>query len=200
MTTEELVKQAESERQKGENANLPVMRRRTAAFLAELVAAEKPRQMLEIGTCLGVSALTALAAGAEHLTTVEKDEERFESSRLTFRRCGVTSRVTQIMGDCNEVLRYLNGNEYDFILLDGPKSTLLVQYEESMRLLQKGGVIFVDDVRYHGMIQGTDAKHKQRTIIVGMRNFLERIQTDERVVVQIFDMEDGVAVIRKVVE
>ena len=200
MTSEEILAYVEKVRKESEEKNLPVMRRRTAALLAEIVSAEKPTQALEIGTCAGVSALTALAAGVEHLTTVEKDEERFLSSRLAFSVCEVSSRVTQIKGDCNEVLGYLNGNVYDFIILDGPKSSLLFQYEESMRMLRVGGMIFIDDVDYHGMIKGEGAKHKQRTIITAMRAFLEKIKSDERIEVTFYEIEDGVAVIRKMRE
>ena len=154
--------------------------------------------MLEIGTCVGVSALTALAATPCHLATVEKDEDRLDRARTHFEECGVLSRVTAIGGDCNETLRYLAGNTYDFVILDGPKSGLERQYEECFRLTKKGSVFFIDDVDYHGLVKGEGAPHKQRTIILALRAFIEKLKQDDRVTVTFYDVEDGFAVAERI--
>ena len=199
MTNEEIFSYVADVRKKSMEEHLPVMRERTAAFLASLLSARKPAQVLEIGTCVGVSALTALAAAPCHLTTMEKDEDRLLCARTHFEECGVLSRVTCIHGDCNEVLGYLNGNVYDVVILDGPKSGLETQYEECFRLTKKGSVFFIDDVDYHGMIKGEGAPHKQRTIILAMRVFIEKLKNDERVSVTFYDDEDGFAVAERIV-
>mgnify|MGYP004512578039 CR=1 FL=1 len=185
-------------REEANARNLPVMRERTAAFLSALIADKMPLQVLEIGTCTGVSGLTALAAGAQKLTTVELDSDRAEEARRNFAESGYGSNVTVIEGDCREVLRYLDGNKYDFVILDGPKSDLGEQFEECMGMLERGGIVFIDDVNYHGMIAAEGAPHKQRTIIRNMREFLDKLKTDERVKTSFYDEEDGFAVAEKI--
>lgn len=185
-------------REEANARNLPVMRERTAAFLSALIADKMPLQVLEIGTCTGVSGLTALAAGAQKLTTVELDSDRAEEARRNFAESGYVSNVTVIEGDCREVLRYLDGNKYDFVILDGPKSDLGEQFEECMGMLERGGIVFIDDVNYHGMIAAKGAPHKQRTIIRNMREFLDKLKTDERVKTSFYDEEDGFAVAEKI--
>lgn len=179
--------------------NLPVMRERTAAFLSAVVADKNPLQVLEIGTCTGVSGLTALAAGAQKLTTVELDPDRAYEARRNFAECGYGSRVTVIEGDCREIIGYLEGNAYDLVILDGPKSDLWTQFDECVKMLKKGGVVFIDDVNYHGMIAAEGTPHKQRTIIRNMREFLAKLKTDERVKTTFYDDEDGFAVAEKII-
>lgn len=198
MTKEEIFSYVSSLREESGREFLPVMREKTAAFLASLLSARMPAQVLEIGTCVGVSALTALAAAPCHLTTVEKDEDRLFRARIHFEKCGVLSRVTLINGDCNEVLGYLNGNIYDAVILDGPKSGLAGQYEECMRLTKKGSAFFIDDVNYHDLIKAEGAPHKQRTIILAMRAFIEKLTKDDRVSVTFYDVEDGFAVAERI--
>ena len=184
-----------------ENKHFPVMRRETAKALAALVREKKPNEILEIGTCLGVSALHMLFAYDKcRLTTVEKDETTYIRAKDTFARCEVSNRVTAINGDCNEVFGYLKGNVYDLIVLDGPKSSIPTQYEESLSLLRVGGTIFIDDVNYHDMLQSDFAPHKQRTIITALKAFKEKLKNDDRVTVTFDDTEDGFAVITKIKE
>ena len=197
MTSEEIFDFIEELRKEGEELGLPVMRRATAAFLAKLVSAKRPERALDIGTCSGVSCLTTLAAGVKCVTTIERDGERVEYARKNFKKCGVTPYVIQIEGDCLNEMAYLSGNVYDLVILDGPKSSIKAQYDMSLDITRKGGIIFVDDINYHGMIAGTEAKHKQRTIIKGIREFMEYVKNDERVDAKFYDIEDGFAVLER---
>ena len=197
MTKEEILARASVIREESKLKSLPVMREGTAALLASLTSARMPAQALEIGTCAGVSGLTALAAGAQKLTTVEIDSDLAETARKNFAECGLSGRVTVINDDCRVALRYLEGNVYDMVVLDGPKSDLDFQYETCLGMLSDGGLIFIDDIAYHGMIKAEGAPHKQRTIINAMRTFLRKLENDERVTVKFYDIEDGVAVAEK---
>lgn len=198
MTEEDIHGKIAEIREKSLKEGLPVMRTETSEILGRIIKEKQPEEVLEIGTCIGVSGITVLAAGGKKLTTVEIDGARAEKARKNFNECGFGNRVNIIEGDCREVLRYLEGNEYGAIILDGPKSDLAYQYEASMGMLKKGGIIFIDDINYHGMIKAEGAPHKQRTIIKAMRLFLERLKTDERVEVKIYETEDGIAVAEKI--
>lgn len=185
-------------REKAFLKSLPVMRKETCRVLSEITRKKKPAFILEIGTCIGISGLTVLNACDGKLTTVEIDENRFEEAKENFINCGFRGRVNQILGDCNEVLQYLRGNKYDMIILDGPKSAISVQYEFALEMLNKGGVIFIDDINYHGMIKADGAPHKQRTIILAIRDFLEKLKNDKRVKAVLSDEDDGIAIVEKI--
>ena len=197
MTPEELLAFIRALRVEAQARALPVMREETAECLFETVKRVNAKNVLDVGTCVGVSALTAFAAGAERVTTLEKDETRLQEAKDRFARCRVADRVTAVPGDCTQTLSYLDGNTYDLVVLDGPKSTLSEQYERCLSMLAPGGVIFIDDVLYHGYIQREGAPHKQRTIITRMRRFLTDLSADTRVKTTFYDVEDGFAVVEK---
>mgnify|MGYP002711640661 CR=1 FL=1 len=125
---------------------VPVMRKQTAALLAEILREKPPRAVLEIGTCLGVSGLTALNESEAFLTTVEIDEDRWLKAKENFAKCGFSSRVNAILGDCREVLNAID-EEYDFVILDGPKSAYKDNFLQAFKLLPVGGAVFASVTR-----------------------------------------------------
>lgn len=176
---------------------VPVMRKQTAALLAEILREKRPRAVLEIGTCLGVSGLTVLNESEAFLTTVEIDEERWLKAKENFAKCGFSSRVNAILGDCREVLNAID-EEYDFVILDGPKSAYKDNFLQAFKLLPVGGAVFADDVFYHDKVNAEIVEHKHRTIVNGLRNFISLIETDKRLKTTRYDLEDGVAVIERI--
>ena len=178
--------------------NLPVMREETATLLEKTVNEFSPEEILEIGTCVGVSGLTVLNNCNGKLTSIENDESKYAEAKLNFSKCGFKERINLILGDCNQILQYLRGNKYDMAILDGPKSSLQTQYEYALEMLSEGGKIFIDDIDYHGYIKSESAPHKQRTIILALRKFIRDLKSDKRVKVTFYDIEDGVAIAEKI--
>lgn len=178
--------------------DLPVMRENTAILLEKTVNEVNPKEILEIGTCVGVSGLTVLNSCDGKLTSIENDEIKYDEAKLNFAKCGFKERINLILGDCNQVLQYLRGNVYDFVVLDGPKSSLQTQYEYALEMLSVGGKIFIDDIDYHGYVKSESAPHKQRTIILALRKFIRDLKNDKRVRVTFYDIEDGVAIAEKI--
>ena len=177
---------------------LPVMREKTCDLLSGVAANLSPTEILEIGTCVGVSGLTVLSSCKGRLTTVEIDPERMEIARKNFAEAGFSDRVICINDDCFRALGYLTDNRYDLIVLDGPKGHSDDLYLRLKKLLNPGGVLFVDDVDYHGLTEGKEyPDHKHRTIVNAMRRFLQIISTDQDFTVERYEFDDGVVVATK---
>lgn len=181
---------------------IPVILGAGAKILFELVQREKPLRILEIGTAIGYSGLLMLSAAPENarLTTIEIDEIRYEKAKENFNKGGVSERVTQILGDCTEFVRFAD-NKYDFIMLDGPKG----QYEEMLfyidRLLENGGTIFADNILFKGKAIGEEyPKHKHRTIVNVLRRFnkdiLERVDYESK----LLEDGDGIIIAKKLLQ
>lgn len=180
--------------------HLPVMRFETCKILAGIVNDIKPSQVLEVGTCVGVSGLTVLNNANCLLTTIEKDEDRIGEAKKNFADNGFTVNVLAICGDCNEVVPMLYGNRYQLAIIDGPKSSTGNLFDCILPMIDVGGVIFIDDIDYHGFIAQEGAPHKQRTIILAIRNFLKKLETLTNIEIKKYDIDDGVLVIKKVSE
>ena len=176
---------------------IPVMREQTTELLISFVKERNIKEVLEIGTCVGVSGISVIKAGARHLTTIDIDEDAVEQAKDNFRACGVYDKATFIVGDCFDVIKYMENNKYDLIILDGPKGHYDILAKELMPMLNKGGILFADDVDFYGYTNAENVKHKHRTIVNGMRNFIDMFANDEGYKVTQYEIEDGVAVIEK---
>ncbi len=178
---------------------IPVMRKKTTELLKSLIIKNKPKEMLEIGTSLGVSGMTALASSAGRLTTIDIDEEVTNQAKDFFARHNLLSRCEFILGDAVSVVSMMDNNRYDFIILDGPKGQYIELYKMLAPMLNKDGIMFVDDINYARFIdkKGLD-KRKHRTIINNMKEFLDTINNDINIKATVYDIEDGVLLAEKI--
>lgn len=177
---------------------VPVMREKTAVLLAEYIKKHQPKNILEIGTSIGTSGLICLNNAKSKLTTIEIDEDTQDKAKDNIKHCGFYDRVEFVLGDCNQVVFMMDGNHYDFIVLDGPKSHYLELYKMLITKLTSKGIIFVDNVSYHDLTNAEgEAKRKHRTIVKAMREFLQYVDNDKSVTVTKYEIEDGVIAIEK---
>lgn len=118
-------------------------------FLVKLTGAKR---ILEIGTFVGHTSMQlALMAGPDScVSTVEVFKDFADLARTNFRRNGFEDRITLIEGNAQNVLQNLPAASFDFIFIDGSKQDYLDYAIRSEALLDKQGVIFVDDVFFHG--------------------------------------------------
>ena len=176
---------------------VPILRDKSADFLCKIIRDEQPKRILEIGTCLGYSGTLMLENSCANLVTIEKDSEKCEKAKQNFAEAGLSERVKVINGDAGEViLEMLKAEEkFDFIFLDGPKGQYLSYLPTLKKLLNKKGLLVADDIYYHGWVKGNDyPQHKHRTIILRLREFIEKITTDEDFDTVILDLEDGISI------
>ena len=176
---------------------IPIVRRETAAFLKTLVALKAPREILEIGTAIGYSALRMCQAlGADgHLTTIEKWEKRIPQARENFRRAGELHRITLLEGDAAQVLRTLAG-PYDFIFLDAAKGQYLALLPELERLTAPGGVLVTDNIFQEGTVLESRyaVRRRDRTIHARLREYLYQLKHRPQWETALVPVGDGVAV------
>lgn len=182
-------------REQAKLLSVPVMRVKTAERLAMTVSAANPKCVLEIGTALGVSALTVLTNSNAKLVTIEKNIDLLEKAKKNIKNAGFLDRTEFILGDCLEAVRLMDG-AFDFAVLDGPKSHYLELTKLIIKLMPGGGTIFADDIGYHGMINSGYDGHKHRTIVKNMESFIDYITNSEQLETKFFDIEDGIAVIK----
>lgn len=177
--------------------DVPIIKKETGALLKTMVAAKQPRAILEVGTAVGYSAL--LMAGVMpqdcRITTIEKYEPRIPVAKENFRKAGMSDRITLLEGDAGEVLKGLEG-PYDFIFMDAAKGQYIHWLPEILRLMQKGGILFSDNVLQDGdVVQSRYAvERRDRTIHGRMREYLYRLKHMEELESAVVPIGDGVAI------
>ncbi len=177
---------------------IPTALYETLNELVLTVSIHKPKQVLEIGTAVGISGSAMLSSFDDlKLTTIEKDEESFETAKKTFDSFGFSSRVKQYLGDAGDIIRFLEG-PFDFIFLDGAKARYFDYLPDLNRILAKGGVLFADNVLFRGYIDGeVKFAHRDNTIVRNMRAFLNTLIEDKNYICSIYEKGDGILVAYK---
>ena len=124
----------------------------TGEFLAVLVRATKARRVLEIGTSNGYSTLWLAQACEEiggHVTTIESSEYKLALAATNFERAGLSHSITQIRGDAGHWLEDAADSSFDLIFLDSERSEYATSWPNIGRILQKGGLLVVDNATSH---------------------------------------------------
>lgn len=179
--------------------NIPIIRKSTQNIIKFLIKANRPGNILEVGTAVGFSSiLMAETAGSgTRITTIEKYEKRIPLAKENFEKSGMSRRIEFIEGDAAEVLSDLvsEHREYDMIFMDAAKAQYMNFYEDTMKLLKNGGILVSDNVLQDGdIIQSRFAvKRRNRTIHARMREYLRTITSDKRLTTTILPVGDGVS-------
>lgn len=174
---------------------VPVIRRPVQSLLKFLLACAKPKQILEVGTAIGFSALlmSEYAPRDCHVTTIEKCDERISLARENFRKAGAEGRITLLEGDAANVLKELEGS-YDLIFMDAAKGQYLHFLPDVMRLLAPGGLLVSDNVLQDGDIVESRfaVNRRNRTIHARMREYLYELKHHPQLETTILTVGDGV--------
>lgn len=174
---------------------VPIIRRSMQSLLKFLLQFSKPRNILEVGTAIGFSALLMSEYGPAdcHITTIEKYEKRIPLARENFARAGAQDRITLLEGDAIEILQELDGS-YDLIFMDAAKGQYINFLPDILRLLSPGGLLVSDNVLQDGdIIQSRFAvTRRNRTIHARMREYLYELKHHPGLETVILPVGDGV--------
>ena len=197
---EPLPKPLEELERKALSEDVPIIRSGTRDMLRFLLRERKPKEVLEIGTAVGFSALCMreYLPKSSHITTIEKVEMRLKEARGNLEMLDEDDRITLLEGDAAKVLKQLltKGKSYDFIFMDAAKGQYPIFLPEIKRLMHSGSVMVTDNVLQDGdLIESHYAiERRNRTIHKRMREYLYSLTHDEDLVCSILPVGDGLAV------
>lgn len=174
---------------------VPVIRKSMQSLLKFLLAFAKPKNILEVGTAIGFSALLMDMYSPDgcHITTIEKYEKRIPLAKENFRRAGAEERITLLEGDATDILKELRGG-YDLIFMDAAKGQYINFLPDILRLLPTGGLLVSDNVLQDGdIIESRYAvTRRNRTIHARMRDYLYELKHHPQLETVILPVGDGV--------
>ena len=179
---------------------VPIVRKSMQSLLKFLLALSKPKNVLEVGTAIGFSALlmSEYAPAECHITTIEKYEKRIPIARENFKKAGKEDRITLLEGDATEILKELEG-PYDMIFMDAAKGQYINFMPDILRLLAPGGMLISDNVLQDGdIIESRFAvTRRNRTIHARMREYLYELKHHPQLETVILPVGDGVTLSTK---
>ena len=178
--------------------NIPILMDDTLEVIASYLEKEEPKKILEIGTAVGYSAICFSNYLDENgvIDTIELDEERAKTAVENIKRMELESKINVIQGNALDILPKLVP-EYDVVFIDAAKGKYPCFLTEALRLVKNNGLIFADNILYKGYVLGDYNKHKQRTAVNHLREYIKMVTEDENLETQIIEVGDGLAISRK---
>lgn len=166
-------------------------------LLKMLVTMIRPRNILEVGTFSGYSAI-CMAEGLDDggkVWTFEINDEQEDFTRPWIEGSPVADKIRFIIGDAITETPKL-GVVFDMAFIDGDKRTYVETYEMAMSVLRSGGYILADNTLWDGHV--TDHAYDRDHQTVGIRRFNDHVAADKRVEKVILPLRDGLTIIRKI--
>ena len=177
---------------------IPIIMDDTLEVVDKILTEKKPLKILEIGTAVGYSAICFsryLQEGGK-IDTIEREEERIKQARENIKKAEVEDKINILFGDAVEILPTLN-DKYDVVFIDAAKGKYPFFLQEALRMLNDNGIIIADNVLYKGYVMSDYNKHKQRTAVRNLREFLQELKDNPELKVEILEVGDGLAVASK---
>lgn len=127
------------------------------------------------------------------IDTIERDEERIKEAKINIKNVEVEEKINIYEGDAVEILPTLN-EKYDMVFIDAAKGKYPFFLKESLRMLNKNGIIFADNILYKGYVMSDYNKHKQRTAVRNLREYIKEVSQNPNLETQILEVGDGLAI------
>ena len=164
-------------------------------FLHLIIKISNIKDVLEIGTFTGLSALSISLALPEDgkLIALDKNEETNKIALSFFKKANQTHKIQTIAKPALETLDELNNKKFDMVFIDADKMNYKAYYEKSLGLTNRGGLIVIDNVLWHGEV--ADEKNDDK-FTINIREFNKFVSEDKRVEQIIIPLGDGMTVCR----
>ena len=175
--------------------HIPIIMDETLEVIEKYLSKNKPNRILEIGTAVGYSAICFTEFLAENgmIDTIERESDRVEEAKKNIQLAEVEDKINIYEGDAVEILPTLN-NKYDVVFIDAAKGKYPFFLKEALRMINPNGIIFADNILYKGYVMSDYNKHKQRTAVRNLREYIKEVTQNPNLETEILEVGDGLAI------
>lgn len=177
-----------------EKNNVPIMLDEGIDFLTTFILKNHVKNILEIGTAIGYSAIMmALVDPNVKITTIERDEVRYLEALKNVKALDLEDRITLIYNDAFNVRL---DEKFDLIFIDAAKAQSIKFFEMFERNLNHNGVIITDNLKFHGLVdKEEEIKSKNlRALVRKIKDYINYLKGNEKYNTEFFDVGDGISV------
>jgi len=175
--------------------NVPIMMDDGINFLTTFVIKHQIKNVLEVGTAIGYSAIMmALANPTLKVTSIERDEERYLEALKNVKKFQLEDRITLIYNDAEEVSLT---DKYDLIFIDAAKGKNMAFFKKFSKNLAKNGFIITDNISFHGYVEKDESEIKTRNLrglVRKIKDYIKFLKENEEFKTVFYDTGDGIAV------
>lgn len=177
---------------------IPIMLPDGIAYLCNLIEEKNLKNILEIGSAIGYSAIRmALVNKDVKVTTIEKDPERYQIAVANIHKMDLGDRINIILDDA------LNTNitgKFDLIFIDASKGNNINFFKKYSPNLNKDGIIVTDNLLFHGLVNDESLiqTKNQHGIVRKIKDYINFLDTNEEFQTIYETVGDGLAISKRV--
>jgi len=179
--------------------NVPIMMDDGINFLTTFIIKHQIKNVLEIGTAIGYSAIMmALASPNVKITSIERDEERYLEAVKNIKKFKLEDRITLIYKDAEEIEL---DDKFDLIFIDAAKGKNMAFFKKFSKNLNKNGFILTDNISFHGYVNKDESEIKTRNLrglVRKIKDYISFLKENEEFKTEFYDTGDGIAVSTRV--
>ena len=193
----------ESIKKKSLEEHIPIIMDDTLEVIKEILTEEKPVRILEIGTATGYSSICFATILLKNyvdedsssilIDTIELDETRATEAIKNIKEMNLENTINVFIGNAVEILPTLK-ESYDIIFIDAAKGKYPIFLKEAIRLSHEGSIILADNILYKGYVMSDYNKHKQRTAVTHLREYIKEVTENKNLETEILEVGDGLAI------
>ncbi|MCH4285884.1 MULTISPECIES: O-methyltransferase [Bacillota] len=177
--------------------DVPIMLQEGITFMCSFIKEHQLKSILEIGSAIGYSAIRmAMLDKNIHITTIERDEERYQKAKEYIARSEYKDQITLLYGDALEA--DIQGS-YDMIFIDAAKAQYIRFFERYEPLLIQGGYIITDNLKFHGFVEHpeTATSRNLRQLVGKISRFINYLKSRDDFDTTFLEQGDGIGISKK---
>ena len=176
---------------------VPIMEHDGIEFLTKYVRENNVKNILEIGTAIGYSAIRMTMMDKDiTVTTIERDKERYDEAIKNIEAFNLEDKINAIYGDALEV--EVTGY-YDLIFIDAAKAQSIKFFQKYEKNLNDNGTIITDNINFHGLTFTDDKidSRNVRQLIRKIKTYLEWLDNNKEYDSKYVDIGDGLMISKR---
>ncbi len=176
--------------------NVPIIEKKSIAFIMKYIKDNNVKNILEIGSAIGYSAILMASANKEaFVTTIERDEERYMECLKNVKKCGLDKRINVVLQDALDV-NLREEIKYDLIFIDAAKGQYTKFFEKYKYFLKDTGAIITDNLKFHGYVGKKDEIESKnlKSLVEKIENYIDFLKDNEEFDTKFYDIGDGLSV------
>ena len=178
--------------------NVPIIEKESIAFIMKYIKANGVKNILEIGSAIGYSAILMASVDPEiEITTIERDETRYMECLKNVKKCGLDKRINVVFQDALEV--NLSNVSYDLIFIDAAKGQYTKFFEKFQYFLASDGVIITDNLKFHGQVGKSNSIESKnlRQLVKKIEGYITFLKENKEFDTKFFDVGDGISISKR---
>ena len=181
--------------------NVPIIQDEGLSMLEMVIRLHKPKNILEIGTAIGYSAIRMAKVCGSNVYTIERNETMENEAIKNVEKANLSNQIHLIYKDALEAYDLVSNVEFDMIFIDAAKAQYMKFFNLYTPLLKKGGVVVCDNMAFHGLVElindekaYMEQSRSVRGLIRKMAAFHDELLKNEDYYTSLYEVGDGIAI------